>query len=124
MADPDEPVGMGTGGGFDRIGRQKAGGPAVSPNSAHVAWLHHSKVYHRRGWGNLARRVCEPLIEKLNGAGYQIRGSVWSACGVLLSCRRFRCQEGTEREAARLGLRPCGRCWKRRTDAGSPSEAP
>jgi hypothetical protein len=72
----------------------------VSPNSAHVCWLHHSKVYHRRG-----------------------RRSLWSACGVLLSSFRFRSQEGTEHQAKALGLRRCGRCW-RRTDATVDERSP
>ena len=72
-------------------------------NSAHVAWLHHSKVYHRRGW------VSRP-------------GYAYAACGVLVSCDLYRCQWGTEHGAALLGLRRCGRCW-RRTDAGIPPGA-
>jgi len=66
-------------------------------NSAHILWRGHTRVYPRLGYVG-------------------VTGVVWSACGVVLSGRRFRSQQGTERDARLLGLRPCGRCW-RRTDA-------
>lgn len=69
-------------------------------NSARACWLHRSRVYHRYGGDDWIR------------GDWLMR----AMCGVLLSCRRFRCQEGTEHQARLLGLRPCGRCW-RRTDA-------
>lgn len=63
------------------------------PNQFRVCWLHHSKVYHRadfRDWRG---------------------GSVYSPCGHVLSCPRFRCQEGTESEARKFGLRRCRICF-------------
>jgi len=87
-------------------------------NSAHVCWLQglsSAKVYHRM----------ELRLRKVKDAAGEYRIDVLRVpCGVVVSCRLFRAQEGTEHEARRLGLRPCQRCWRRRTDAGSPSEAP
>ena len=64
-------------------------------NSARVCWLHHSTVYHRAG-----RR------------DRSVTSILWARCGVLLSGPRFRCQEATEHQARRLGLRRCRKCWR------------
>jgi len=56
-------------------------------NSRHVVWRGHTPVYHLRG--------IEPGLTR---------------CGRPVACERWRCQEGTEHQARRLGLRPCRSC--------------
>ena len=72
-----------------------------------VAWTQRSAVYHRRT-GTRSQEV----YYRVRGGTEQIWDDVTVAvCGATLYGRDYDAKTGPEREALKLGRRPCLRCW-------------